>query len=182
MRTRLRQIPALARARCSEHATAAVASSGAWKQADEVLLFLSMSQEIDTAPLMERAITCRKAVFLPRVTTDGLVFHRYHRTDQLATHRFGMREPLPDAPRWEPTHPETLLICPGLAFDPCGRRLGQGGGYYDRFLTEHEEHLTSMGLCYRCQLLDAVPAEPTDRAVQFVATEEGMLESGRQYR
>ncbi len=73
----------------------------------------------------------------------------------------------------EPTWPD-LVIVPGLAFTADGGRLGQGGGWYDRFLSRIRPDCTTVGVCFVEQLLDALPTEPHDIAVDHVVTEHGL--------
>ncbi|CAB4548169.1 MAG: 5-formyltetrahydrofolate cyclo-ligase [Actinobacteria bacterium] len=61
-----------------------------------------------------------------------------------------------------------LVLVPALAADPMGNRLGKGRGFYDRFLAGFS------GVCYAVvfeeELLDSVPVESHDRAVDGVVT------------
>ena len=56
-----------------------------------------------------------------------------------------------------------IVIVPGLAFTRDGRRLGQGGGFYDRFLAQLPADCTTIGVGFAEQLLDDLPVEPHDR-------------------
>ena len=56
---------------------------------------------------------------------------------------------------------------PGLAFDPDGRRLGYGGGFYDRFLAEQPQHPT-LALCYDFQMFDHLDTDAHDIPVDAV--------------
>ena len=82
----------------------------------------------------------------------------------LPTGRFGIREPGPDAPPVAPEDVDAWLV-PGLAFTASGRRLGYGGGYYDRFLAAAKPSALSIAVAYPFQLLDSLPAEEHDRPV-----------------
>ena len=62
------------------------------------------------------------------------------------------------------------MVVPGLAFTLDGRRLGYGGGYYDRFLAALPASATTVGLCFREQLVDDLPLDPHDLAVALVIT------------
>ena len=59
---------------------------------------------------------------------------------------------------------KVLFLMPGVAFDPYGRRLGYGGGYYDRYMAAHPGFFTcAIGIGHRCQLVEELPVEETDR-------------------
>ena len=62
-----------------------------------------------------------------------------------------------------------LILVPGLCFDRLGYRLGQGGGYYDRYLAGYAG--ATVGLCRRAVLQEAVPREAHDRPVDLVVTD-----------
>jgi 5-formyltetrahydrofolate cyclo-ligase len=70
------------------------------------------------------------------------------------------------------------LIVPGLGFDATGRRLGQGGGFYDRLLAHAEGHHT-IGVCFALQVVDVVPTGETDVALLRVVTEAGHAMNGQ---
>lgn len=67
-----------------------------------------------------------------------------------------------------------LFLVPGLAFTPDGRRLGRGGGYYDRLLARRAIGSTAIGICFAVQLLESLPTEPHDQRVDAVITEHGI--------
>ena len=69
--------------------------------------------------------------------------------------------------------PEDLMIVPGLSFDRMGYRLGQGGGYDDRYLTAHPA--VTAGVCRDRFLRDAVPRDWNDRPVRYIITEHEIL-------
>jgi 5,10-methenyltetrahydrofolate synthetase len=74
-----------------------------------------------------------------------------------------------------------LVIVPGLAFDAAGRRLGRGGAYYDRFLTELDaagRSFQTLGLCTGCQLVPEVPVEDWDKNMDCLCTGEFFLPPG----
>ena len=65
------------------------------------------------------------------------------------------------------------MLIPALAYDRTGRRLGRGGGYYDRFLARVD--CCTVGLIRAAFLLDALPAEWNDVPVSAVITEDGVF-------
>ena len=74
----------------------------------------------------------------------------------------------------DPTWPDVVVV-PGLAFAPGGQRLGQGGGWYDRFLIGVRGDCEIVGVCFREQLVDELPTEPHDVAVDRVVTDSGLV-------
>lgn len=81
---------------------------------------------------------------------------------------YGVREPGPDAPAvsWERLD---LVLVPGLAFDPSGRRLGRGKGYFDRLLS-FARRARRWGVAFDFQIVAEVPAEPHDVNVHQLVT------------
>ena len=64
-----------------------------------------------------------------------------------------------------------VVIVPGTAFTADGCRLGQGGGWYDRFLPQLRVDCLTVGVCFDAQRVTAIPVEPHDVCVDLVATE-----------
>lgn len=132
---------------------------------DPVLAYLSVGGELGTRALVE--ILRPRGVLLPRVLGPGVM--------EAAVHT-GVLEPGPHgipAPTGPVGIPRVVLV-PGVAFDARGNRLGQGGGFYDRWLRAHPD-VVSVGLCHDVQLVDAVPTAAHDRPVDHVLTPSGWV-------
>ncbi|HKU65458.1 MAG TPA: 5-formyltetrahydrofolate cyclo-ligase [Rhizomicrobium sp.] len=129
----------------------------------------ALPEEADPALLLERLVELGCHIAYPRVAGKGLPleFHRVPDGEVLAPGAFGIHEPLDSWPRVVPTH----LLVPLLAFDAMGQRLGTGGGFYDRTL----ERLTvpAIGIAYAGQEVSSIPAEPHDRTLDAILTEQG---------
>lgn len=63
-----------------------------------------------------------------------------------------------------------LVLVPGIAFDKHGNRLGQGGGFYDRFLPHLSAESMTIGIAFDEQIVDEVPREATDCRVDYIVT------------
>lgn len=74
----------------------------------------------------------------------------------------------------DPSWPDVIVV-PGTAFTARGERLGQGGGWYDRFLPARRVDVATIGVCFTIQLVDRVPTEPHDVVVDYVVTEDGPI-------
>ena len=98
----------------------------------------------------------------------------------LAPGAFGTREPAGGAV--VPVGDAEVVLTPGLAFDRMGARLGRGGGFYDRLLTDAALTARRVAVCFACQVVERVPVEPHDVEIDAIVTEDGWLElrsSGR---
>ena len=110
-------------------------------------------------------------VALPVPEAGGqMYFARYD--GALVPGRYGIPQPPRSAPVLQP-QPGDLMLVPALAYDRVGRRLGRGGGYYDRCLAQLD--CCAVGLIRAAFLLDALPTAWNDMPVAAVVTEQGIL-------
>lgn len=142
------------------------------KQARTLLLYCGMGTEPDTLRLLPPLFAAGKGICLPRCLPRNQMEVRLVQQDSsLIRHPYGMLEPGTDCPLVLPEDIDLALV-PGLAFDRSGGRLGRGGGYYDRWLTQFSGFTAA--LCRDGLLLDAVPRLPHDVGVELVITETGL--------
>jgi 5-formyltetrahydrofolate cyclo-ligase len=177
MRRRIDALPPGRLIREGREAGRHLAAASCWGEYPQVLLFLSNSREIDTAFLLEAALSQGKRVFVPKVEGEELRFYRIRDAKgPWQNGPFGIREPL--APL-EAAHGETLgpgdfpalIILPGIAFDRAGGRLGHGKGFYDRFLAKAPG--LRVGFCAEFQVAPEIPVEPWDQRVDALCTGQG---------
>ena len=133
-------------------------------EAQTVMLYCSLPDEVDTHGLIDTLYGEGKTVVLPVVTGEGEMELRvYHGADSLRRGAFDILEPVGE--RF--TDYESMAVIPGMAFDDSGHRLGRGKGYYDRFLV-NLPHCYKIGMCFDFQRVEHVPCESTDIAVDEV--------------
>ena len=123
-------------------------------------------------PLAQAALDRGKTLVLPRVDAAArvLVLHRVADLDGDVVPGFrGIPEPSPDLPTVRPADVDCALV-PGVAFDDDGRRLGYGGGYYDRLLPQLRPGVPRIAGAFDLQIVDHVPAGAHDVAVDVVVT------------
>ena len=101
-----------------------------------------------------------------------LLFRRYYHGDPLRERAWGIREPMETA---EIVTPDILLV-PLLAVEPNGARLGYGGGFYDRTLSElrRSRTIVAVGVAYEEQVVAEVPTEAYDELLDWVLTPTGL--------
>ena len=63
------------------------------------------------------------------------------------------------------------LIVPGLAFTVDGKRLGYGGGYYDKLLSMESFRAYTIGFCFKYQIIKDLPTEAHDKKVDYIITD-----------
>jgi 5-formyltetrahydrofolate cyclo-ligase len=116
------------------------------------------------------------AVAFPRIDGATISFHQAAWRD-LVPGPMSIPQPRPDAPRVVPD----LLLVPLLAVTPAGVRLGQGKGYYDRAIADlrRTTPLRTVALAWDVQIADALPADPWDAPVDFVATPTRLFDCAR---
>lgn len=132
--------------------------------------YLSFNQEVRTNPIIERAWADGKRVAVPKVMGQEMVFIWIDSFEGLVPQgAYNITEPIEDGPVADDE--TALVLMPGLAFDPEGRRVGYGGGYYDRYL-EKEPHHPLVALCYDFQLLPHLDTDPHDIPVDLVITDK----------
>jgi 5-formyltetrahydrofolate cyclo-ligase len=73
----------------------------------------------------------------------------------------------------DPGWPDVVIV-PGLAFTADGDRLGQGGGWYDRFLSNIRPICTTIGVGFGQQLVESIPTEPHDVTLDHIVTDLGV--------
>jgi 5-formyltetrahydrofolate cyclo-ligase len=175
-RLRLEALPEQWRAEASRQACERLARQSIWSEAATVLFYAPMGPELDVWPLVAEALANGKQVLLPRFTEASQTYQACRIADlagDIAPGKFGIRE--------SASHCEVLalnrldlVLVPGLAFDPHGRRLGRGKGFYDRLLSAVRG--VRCGVAFDEQLLPEVPAEPHDVLLNCILTPTRWIE------
>ena len=141
-----------------------------FKNAKTVMTYVSVGSEVDTRRLMEYCLDYGKKLLVP-VTLKGTHIMEASFVDSLSDLKNGAFD-IPEPQEWNicPKSDIDLCIVPALAFDKNKFRLGYGGGFYDRFLSDFNS--TSVGLEFSELIIDNVCAEPYDIPVDIIVTEK----------
>ncbi|MGL4399135.1 MAG: 5-formyltetrahydrofolate cyclo-ligase [Luteolibacter sp.] len=100
----------------------------------------------------------------PKVCGHHLTFHS---GDSLHPGAYGILEPAHGSPE-VPLDEIDAFLCPGLAFDPQGHRLGRGRGFYDRLLAQARPDTLKVGVCFPFQIVPDTFPEPHDVIMDHV--------------
>jgi 5-formyltetrahydrofolate cyclo-ligase len=143
-------------------------------EAKTVLLFYSFGSEVPTAAMVTRLLSEGRRVLLPFIGEEGMEAAELLPGDPLVETGYGPKEP---GRRVAVDPPEVdAVVTPGLAFDRRGRRLGYGGGHYDRYLKRLSPAARRIGLAFSQQVVENVPSEAGDEPVHVVVTENEIIE------
>ncbi|NLC78859.1 MAG: 5-formyltetrahydrofolate cyclo-ligase [Ruminococcaceae bacterium] len=144
-----------------------------YKKAKTVFCFVGTEREIDTRGIIERALSDKKTVCVPLCGKSGeMSARKIADMGELSTGHFGILEPSPESEEITPENIDFAVI-PSSACDRRRGRIGQGGGYYDRFLKRAEIYKTA--LCPRALVERRLPLSDDDVIMDAVITERGTL-------
>jgi 5-formyltetrahydrofolate cyclo-ligase len=179
MRAQRRSLSAADHGHRSRLAAKAVAGLPMFRSGKRIALYLPFDRETDTAAMIAAARRRGLRIFVPVIVDRRHSRIRFYPLDG-KTRRgvFGIAVPKrvaqPTASRWL-----NLIVVPLVGVDAAGRRLGMGGGFYDRALEFRRlrrrwpgPHL--VGLAFDCQRTESSFAEPWDVSLDSLATESGL--------
>ena len=165
IRTRKRQMTESEIEEKSEILRSLFTGTDAYRNADSLYGYMSYNQEVRTLPILEQALRDGKRVAIPKCYGSEMRFIWMDDLTCVTKSSCGIPEPIADRPVAD--DPTALVLMPGMAFDRDGRRIGYGGGYYDKFLAAEPNHPT-IALCYDFQVVDRLPTEEFDIPVDLV--------------
>jgi len=131
-----------------------------YRDAETVFCYIGRDNEIDTSRIIKKIISDNKRVVVPLCGARGVMTAReISGLEDLKPGRFGILEPVEDRRIVEKSDIDVAII-PTLLADPKGRRVGFGGGYYDRYLTKSS--IYKVILCSRKMIKKKLPSTAFD--------------------
>ena len=151
-----------------------------FRYAEYVLLYAATETEINVREIAEVALARGKKIAFPRCDKEShtMQYHIVSSLDELAKDNYGILEPPPENPIYDPEKDLGSSICfvPGLVYDKAGYRLGYGKGFYDRYLSHFSG--CTLGVVYSDYILPTVPRGRFDVSVNILLTEKGVKMTG----
>ncbi len=176
MRARERQLSDRYRRESDQAIAAHLTAMPEYQAAGTIFCFVGTPHEIDTRPILKNALAAGKRLCVPLCTGPGMMELRQITTlSQLSPGAYGIPEPPEDAPTVSVDETD-FAILPCLTCNHLGHRLGQGQGYYDRFLAHYRSG--AVLLCREKLIREEIPLEPHDYPIPWVLTERGLYEDG----
>ena len=129
-----------------------------------IALFAPRPTEPDLDLLWESDLIKNRVFAYPRCDGQRMHFFAVCGLEELHPGKFGIREPDPIR-IVERLH---AIVLPGLAFTENGIRMGQGAGFYDRFLEIARADTVKIGVCFDFQVIKAIPREEHDVNVDLL--------------
>lgn len=140
--------------------------------ANNIFIYISHGSEVHTHNLIDELLNIGKTLAVPKIINDHDM-HAVYMTGwkNMTTDRMGILTPTDSQ---HCTHQFDVVITPGLGFTLHGQRIGYGRGYYDKWFSKHDtKH--KIGLAFEIQLLDTMPTETTDIAMDKIVTEKRVI-------
>jgi 5-formyltetrahydrofolate cyclo-ligase len=148
-----------------------------FKNAQMIMIFMSMPTEVETSTLAVKAWQEGKNIAVPRIDWEGRHLEPVEIRSLdvgMTTTGPGIREPA--AGMAVPLGIIDMIVVPGLANDRHGFRVGRGRGFYDRFLAQQDFQGVRCALCFHEQLLDEViPCEPHDVPMDLIVSDREVI-------
>lgn len=142
--------------------------------AENVYAYMNFKNEVNVYPLIEIVINRGHEYLVPKVIDDKkMVFSSIKGLKDLEVGCLGILEPMKTAGIKEPNAKDIMLL-PGSCFDTEGHRIGYGGGYYDRYLSNHSK-VIKVGIAFEHQIEEKIPSETYDVKVDYIVTENRIL-------
>lgn len=149
-----------------------------FKKANFIFTFISTEEEVDTHEIIKESINMGKRIGVPITLSKEkrmMVSEIQDFASELEIGYYNILTPKKEYIREVDPEEIDMVLVPGLIFREDGYRIGYGGGYYDRFLGGIDS-VIKIGLCYEMQLSEDIPIDTYDIPVNYIITEERLID------
>lgn len=138
----------------------------------DIVLYMPINNEVNLDLLMRDAFARCKNIWLPKIVDKHMEFYRFDSNTKLIEGKYGILEP--DSEDILKPDKDTLIIMPGVAFSEDMGRIGYGGGYYDRYLSDNPCCKT-IAVCYSFQIMPMVPMDTYDIKPSMIISDDRII-------
>lgn len=151
-------------------------NSSFYKSADTIMCFISFGDEVNTHEFIKKSIDESKKILVPITIPETRELKLSHLKDfnELEIGHYNILTPKKEFTRYTSPEEIDLIIVPGVVFDTEGYRIGYGGGYYDRFLSDLMNK-PKISIAFDLQIVERVPREDFDIPVDYIYTEKEII-------
>ncbi len=148
-------------------------SSSLYINAKNIMCFVSFDSEVDTHNIIKHILEDGKNVYVPITNNEKkeLLVSKLDDFNDLELGFYNILTPRENKINLVSPDILDLILVPGLVYDKYGYRIGYGGGYYDRFLSQNNLHLLTIGIFYSIQEYNFLDHEVYDIPVKNIITE-----------
>lgn len=132
-------------------------------------IYNSYNNEVETSLIINHLLNNNKNVYLPKIVNEAMVTIKYTKSTILKKGTFNIYEPIGN----EEDISNFICIVPLVGVDTKGNRIGQGKGFYDKFLKNKK--CIKIGICYDFQLIESIHSDPYDVPLDLVITEKQII-------
>ncbi|MEG0314305.1 MAG: 5-formyltetrahydrofolate cyclo-ligase [Erysipelotrichaceae bacterium] len=133
-----------------------------------VAIYMSYHNEVQTIKVIKELLKNGVNLYLPKIISDEeMKFYRINNIKDLKENELGILEPINNTEAYIGNL--DAIVVPLVGFDKDCNRLGQGKGYYDRYLKMIKTK--KIGLAYECQRVEKIEIEVHDIPLDLVITE-----------
>lgn len=172
----LKSMPPAEAARKSRAACQTLLGLPEFQRAEVVMSYMPIPGEVNAMEINQAVLRHGKTLLLPKVYMKprrlaAVACHSL--TEPMDRGSYQILEPAEGA-AW-PAEQIDFIVVPAVAYDLRGYRLGKGGGFYDRFLSQPGLRALTCGLAFAEQLLSEVPTAEHDQPIRMLAAEAELL-------
>lgn len=164
-----RAIPLEEKLRSDERILTRLRTLSEYQNADTVFCFVGTPHEIDTRPILLDVLSSGRRLCVPRCMAGHRMEPVVIRSlDDLSPGAYDILEPVASCQVLQSDEVDFTVV-PCLSCDRSGRRLGRGGGYYDRFLANYRGRAAMV--CRESLMRRRIPADLYDQTIEILVTD-----------
>ena len=151
-------------------------NSDIYNKSKKIFTYVSFGSEVDTKGFIEYALSDNKEIYVPKTdkVNKEMIAIKINSLSNMNVDNWGILEPK-DVDKNKIGKEFDLIIMPGVAFDRYGNRIGYGGGYYDKYISQIEDLSNRISLAYDFQVVKSIESESHDIKVNGIITNDEFI-------